>query len=230
MTKKKRKTTCYTADLVFEKMTFSQFAITCPWCGTNHQEFQSNCKNCGGPLPAPSQVAATAARRKLVMPPAPPREIASSFAWRWLLTDGWTIGGLVITIVGGSFSVTGAGLTVGIITAFVGIPFLLLGLVMLAGGLAVLVWRYDLAQKAMNVLRHGLSTKGEITSLEPNYSVRINGRTPWTIGYKFSLDGNEYEGNVSTLNNPSADLAPGNPAAVLYLPDAPQYNGLYPHP
>lgn len=204
--------------------------IICPWCGTNHLEFQSNCKNCGGPLPAPAEVASTGTRRKLVMPPAPPREISSSFAWRWLLTDGWTIAAIVFTIVGGSFSISGAGLTVGIVTAFVGIPFLILGFVMLAGGFAVLIWRYELAQKALNVLRHGLSTRGEITSLEPNYNVRINGRTPWTIGYKFSLDSSDYEGRVTTLNDPSVDLAPGNPAVVLYLPDSPQYNGLYPHP
>jgi hypothetical protein len=204
--------------------------ITCPWCGTNHLEFQSNCKNCGGPLPAPSEVVKGDARRKLVMPPEPPREIASSFAWRWLLTDGWTITAFVLVIVGGSFSVSGAGLTVGIITAFIGIPFLILGIAILAGGLAVLVWRYDLAQKALKVLREGLATRGEITSLEPNYNVRINGRTPWTIGYKFSLDGNDYEGKVTSLNDPSVEMAPGNPAVVLYLADAPQFNGLYPHP
>lgn len=204
--------------------------ITCPWCGTNHLEFQSNCKNCGGPLPAPSEVAKGDARRKLVMPLEPPREISSSFAWRWLLTDGWTIASFVFVIVGGSFSISGAGLTLGIITAFVGIPFLIFGIAMLAGGLAVLIWRYDLAQKALNVLRHGLATRGEITALEPNYNVRINGRTPWTIGYKFTLDGNDYAGKVTTLNNPSVEMAPGNPAVVLYLADAPQFNGLYPHP
>jgi hypothetical protein len=204
--------------------------ITCPWCGTNHLEFQSNCKNCGGPLPAPAVVAANETRRKLVMPPEPPREISNSFAWRWLLTDGWTIAALVFTLLGGIFSITGAGLTVGIITAFVGIPFLLFGLLMLFGGIGVLAWRYDQAQKALNVLRHGLATRGEITSLEPNYNVRINGRTPWNIGYKFTLDETDYAGNVTTLNNPSTDLAPGSPAAVLYLPDAPQFNGLYPHP
>jgi len=204
--------------------------IICPWCGINHLEFQSNCKNCGGPLPALSVVAATDARRKLLMPPEPPRDMSSSFAWRWLLTDGWTIAAFVFVIVGGSFSISGVGLTAGIITAFVGIPFLLFGLAMLFGGVGVLAWRYDQAQKTLNVLRHGLATRGEITSLEPNYNVRINGRTPWNIGYKFTLDENDYEGKVTTLKNPNADLTPGNPAVVLYLQDAPEYNGLYPHP
>lgn len=170
------------------------------------------------------------ARRKLVMPPPPPREIAGSFAWRWLATDGWTIAAFVFIILGGSFSLTGVGLTAGIVTAFVGIPFLLLGLVFLGGGVGVMFWRYRMAQNALNVLRHGQATRGEITTLEQNYNVRVNGRNPWTIGYKFSLDGKEYEGKVSTLNNPPMYLAPGSPTAILYLPDAPEYNGLYPHP
>lgn len=204
--------------------------ITCPWCGTNHLEFQSNCKNCGGTLPAPAQVAAAASRRKMVMPPSPPRQIASGFAWRWLLTDGWTIASFVFVILGGSFSLTGAGLIAGIITAFVGIPLLLLGLVFLGGALGVFYWRYTESHKLLNVLRHGLATRGEITSLDQNYNVRINGRSPWNIAYKFSLDGKEYTGKVATLNNPDALLAPGNAAVILFLPDEPQYNSLYPHP
>ena len=204
--------------------------ITCPYCGTKHLEFQSNCKNCGAPLPGPGELAVDAARRKLAMPPAPPREIASSFAWRWLLTDGWSIAAFVFVIVGGSFSLTGVGLIAGIITAIVGIPLLLIGLVFLGGGVGVFYWRYTEAQKALNVLRHGLATRGEITALDQNYNMRVNGRNPWTIRYKFSIDGKDYEGKVTTLNNPDALLAPGNPAVILYLREEPEYNGLFPHP
>jgi hypothetical protein len=204
--------------------------ITCPYCGTNHREFQSNCKNCGAPLPSPAELAVDTARRKLVMPPAPPREISSSFAWRWILTDGWSIASFVFVILGGTFSLAGVGLIAGIITAIVGIPFLLLGLVILGAGIGVFYWRYTEAQKALNVLRHGLAARGEITALEQNYSVRVNGRNPWSIGYKFSVDGKDYEGKVTTLNDPGTHLAPGSPAVILYLPDSPEYNGLFPHP
>jgi len=147
--------------------------ITCPYCGTKHLEFQSNCKNCGAPLPGPGELAVDAARRKLAMPPAPPREIASSFAWRWLLTDGWSIAAFVFVIVGGSFSLTGVGLIAGIITAIVGIPLLLIGLVFLGGGVGVFYWRYTEAQKALNVLRHGLATRGEITAETATITVRF---------------------------------------------------------
>jgi hypothetical protein len=202
--------------------------ITCPYCGTNHLAFQSNCKNCGAPLPAPEELAKREANRKLVTPPPPPREISGSFAWRWLLSDGWSIVALVFTILGGSFTITGLGLIAGIITAIIGIPFALLGIAFLGGGIGVGIWRYQLAQNALNVLRHGQSTRGEITSVEPNYNVRVNGRHPWTIDYRFTLDGKEYTGTVTTLNTPQ--LEPGNPTAILYLSDDPKFNGIYPHP
>jgi hypothetical protein len=210
-------------------------AIVCPWCGTNYTVFQSNCRNCGGTIPAPTEtVAARPAKRakpgELQFPAPPPREVAPNYVWKLFAQDGWVISGGIFALIGGIFTVTGAGLTVGIITAFVGLPFMALGLLFLGGGGGVLYWRYQLAQKAANVLRLGQATQGEITALEPNYSVRINGRTPWTIRYTFSLDGTSYEGSHSTLNDPSWTLQPGTPAVVLYLPDKPESNQLYPHP
>lgn len=206
--------------------------ITCPWCGTNYTVFQSNCKNCGGVLPAPAQVVAIAERKqfKQQMPPPPPREISNSYVWRLLAQDGWVISSAVFVMLGVIFSMVGGGLTLGVITAFVGLPFLGMGLLFLGGGLAILYWRYQTAQTSVNVLKHGRAKEGEITSLVPNYSVRINGRTPWAVNYKFSLDGKEYEGKVSTLNDPSFFLQPGDSAVILYLPDKPESNQIYPHP
>ncbi len=204
--------------------------ITCPYCGTSYTSFQSNCSRCGAPLPAPSQLAAAAARRKLQMPPDPPREISSSYAWKLMLTDGWAIAAFVLLIIGLTFTLTGGGLTLGIVTAVVGLPFLCLGLGFLGGGGYLFFWRFQLAQDQLGVLRHGQSTVGEITEVHENVNVTVNGYHPWDISYKFELDGQEYTGSVSTLNAPSEALRPGNKAAVLYLPDKPQHNGLYPHP
>ncbi|MCW5877152.1 MAG: hypothetical protein KIS85_09790 [Anaerolineales bacterium] len=204
--------------------------VTCPWCGTNHPEFQSNCKNCGAPLPTPQQQAAERARSALPQPPPPPREMSSRFIWRWMMTDGWTIGGFVLLMFGISLAPAGLGLIAGLITAFVGIPLFFIGLVILAGGMGVFYWRYTLAQKLLNVLRHGRSTTGEITQVQQNHSVQINGRSPWNIDYVFKLDGKSYGGTVITLNTPDEHLKKGSPAVVLYLPEEPEYNGLYPHP
>lgn len=218
--------------------------ITCPWCGTNYTEFHPNCKNCGGVLPAPSEFAKTLAvvekakrspesfRRSLKdrFPDAPPRTISANYLWRLMLADPWTVAALIFTFIGGIFSITGAGLTIGIITAFVGLPFLALGLLFLMGGVGVLVWRYQIAEKRVKVLKEGIAIEGEIIDLIDNPSVRVNGRIPWKITYIFNLDGEEYSGTVSTLNPPGTHLAPGTPAVILYLKENPLFNGLYPHP
>jgi hypothetical protein len=84
--------------------------------------------------------------------------------------------------------------------------------------------------KTVEVLRNGFPTKGEILSTEMNYNVQVNGRNPWTIHYAFMLDGEEYQGKVTTLNVPGLGLQPGRKTSVLYLKDAPQHNVIYPHP
>jgi hypothetical protein len=71
---------------------------------------------------------------------------------------------------------------------------------------------------------------GEITELDMNENVRVNGRNPWTITYRYTVDGTEYEGSLSTLNIPGTELAPGNPITVLYLDENPEISGLFPRP
>ena len=125
---------------------------------------------------------------------------------------------------------TGAGLTIGIITAFVGIPFLLLGLAFLGAGVWVFIWRYQEMQKVVNVLREGVATSGQIVEVEENYSVAINGRHPWLIRYEFQANGQSQEGKVTTLNQPGQQLQAGKGVRVLYLPTDPKWNSIYPHP
>ena len=206
--------------------------ITCPWCGTNYLAFQSNCKNCGGPLPAPRDQAApfAAGDDRLPDPPPPPRIVADSYAWRLMFTDGWGVAGLVFTLLGSIFTLLGAALTAGIITAIVGLPFLAIGLAFLVVGSRLLSSRYKGAQQTIGVLRFGQAAAGTIAGVEENLNVRVNSRHPWNITYQFRVQGQQYQGRVSTLNPPGPDLQPGRAACVLYLPEAPQHNSLYPHP
>lgn len=204
--------------------------IICPWCGTNYAAFQPNCKNCGGPMRLPEPPAISEAEPDLIMPPPPPRPIADSYVWKLMSADGMSIAGFVFALVGGIFFFVGGMLTLGIITAVVGIPFALLGLVSGAGGLALLRNRYDEMQKLVNVLRHGQPARGQIVSAEANASVTVNGCNPWNIAYRFQVNGREYTGQISTLNVPGPELQPGRPATILYLPESPEVNALYPHP
>jgi len=204
--------------------------ITCPWCGTTHLTFQSNCSNCGGPLPAPDGASTPEAGDDLLTPPLAPRPIPNQYAWRLVFQTGGGIVGLVFGLLGFVFSVVGAGLTLAIITAFLGIPFLILGLAFLVIGAGLFLSRYQNALKVVHVLQEGQARRGQITAVEQNDHVRINGRYPWVIHYQFQLDGQLQAGQVSTLNPPGDKYQAGKAVWVLYLPEAPRWNSIYPHP
>ena len=205
--------------------------ITCPWCGTNYLTFQPNCKNCGGPLqPASSEIPPADPSEALHAPPLAPRPISDRYAWRLLFSDGWWIAALVFGIIGVVFSLVGAGLSLGRITAFIGIPFLILGLGFLGAAAWVFLWRYQKARKIVSVLREGDATRGQIVEVRQDYSVRVNGRSPWVIRYQFQANGQAYESTVRTFNQPGEQLQAGKAAYVLYLPSAPNWSSIYPHP
>lgn len=207
--------------------------VICPWCGTNYAEFQSNCKNCGGPIPyqPPVAVAPQRAEMTLTPPPPAPRPISDSYARRLMLTDGGAIAGLVLTIIGGMFTLIGAVMTILLVTAFIGIIFLPLGLLQLGIGLFLLYWRYNEKKKIVEVLRDGQAIIGQITSVREDYSVSINNRHPWIIEYEFRPNGGlQSYGKLTTLNAPGPNLQTGCETYVLYMPQTPSQNTLYPHP
>jgi len=198
--------------------------ITCPWCGTNYPVFQTNCKNCGGPLPFAEETPAVT----IPAPPPAPRNLPGNYVWRMLPTDGWSILAFVFTLLGGIFTVVGFALTVSIVTAFVGIPFLFIGLPFLGAGIAVAAWRYRQAQQVLQVLRIGEAVLGQITDTSERTYITINERHPWTISYRFQIDGSEYIGAATTLRTPDWRHQPGQAVWVLYLPDNPMQNTIYP--
>ena len=205
--------------------------ITCPWCGTTYVNFQSTCSRCGGPMDAAhSKYQNAEADGRVLMPPPPPREIAENYHWKLLLADGWTIAAGIFILIGGIFFIVGVPLTIGIVTAFVGLPFALMGLGFLAGGGYVFYWRYNEALKTARILKFGLAMLGQVTGVSENYSVQVNGRNPWRIDYQFTLNGQEYQKSLTTLNPPGPRVQPRREICVLHLPDAPEYNTLYPHP
>ena len=84
--------------------------------------------------------------------------------------------------------------------------------------------------QVVNVLRDGQATQGQIVEAQENYSVTVNGRHPWVIRYEFQANGQSHIGQVTTFNQLEQRLQAGRTAYVLYLPDAPKWNSIYPHP
>ncbi len=202
--------------------------VTCPWCGTSYAAFQSNCSRCGGPIQPPEVI--QAAGESPLAPPAAPRPISDSYALKLMRSDGAAIAASVFLLLGIIFAPLGFALTLGIVTAFVGLPFLLLGLIFLAVSVAVLGWRYRLSQQQVQVLKWGEATLGEVTNVQENYSVEVNGRHPWSIDYGYEVNGQTYQGKVTTLKQPGSSLQPGRRVYVLYMGDNPTLSSLYPHP
>jgi hypothetical protein len=207
--------------------------ITCPWCGTSYAAFQSTCQKCGGPIPAPppaAQLRLEAVQVSIAPPPPAPRPISDSYVWKLLISDGVAIAAMVFLLLGVIFAITGIPLTLMVVTAFVGLPFAGLSVLFLAAGGFLFNQKYQKARTTMKVLRAGQAVPGQITSVDMNYNVQVNGRNPWTIQYAFQVAGNQFDGQVTTLKPPGPLLQPGSSAYVLYLPEDPGSNSLYPHP
>lgn len=202
--------------------------ITCPWCGTNYTSFQPNCDNCGGTLPLPGPAEATAPH--LRVPPPAPRQVPRNYVGRLLLVDGAAIVGGIFLLLGLIFGLVGLVLTITIVAAFVGLPFLGLGIVFSLVAVPLLVWRAQAAQRTAEVLRAGEPVLGQIVSVQQNYHVRVNGRYPWSIVYRFAVMGREYEGKASTLSQPDLSQQAGQPVYVLYARGNPEQSTIYPHP
>lgn len=203
--------------------------ITCPWCGTTYLRFQSNCNNCGGPLARLAESEMQQAQ-EIPLPPPAPRPVSDRFVWRLLISDGWAIGSGIFLLLGLIFCVVGFALTLGIVTAFVGIPFLMLGLLFAGLGGAGFASRYNQARQTVLVLQQGEPIRGQLVSVERNDNVAVNDRNPWVLRYRFAVGGQEFHGTVTTLNDPDPVLRAGAPVCVLYTPTDPHQNTLYPHP
>ncbi len=209
--------------------------ITCPWCGTNYETFQSNCNNCGGPLPHPVPHPTPATDQspapppvETLEPPPPPRSFRSSYLWRQVMTDAGAIVGAVFAFIGILFGCIGVAMIISLVGAVIGVVFAGLGGIFALIGIPLVVWRYNEAQQTLNVLRIGQATLGEVTDVYENLNVEVNGRHPWTIAYRFEVEGWTHDGKTRTLRTPGLTHQPGQPVHVLYLPSNPDRNTIYP--
>lgn len=204
--------------------------ITCRYCGTSYKTHQPSCQKCGGALALPEARPDERTRERIAPPPPAPRHLPGNYVWRILSSDGWAIAGGVFLFMGAIFGAVGIGLTLGIITAFVGLPFAGLGILMLAAGGGLLAWRFQEAQRTIEVLKAGEAVLGQMVAVYQNLNVRVNGRHPWTAEYRYVVAGRPYEGKVVTLVRPDLRLQAGEEVYVLYQPGEPGQSTIYPHP
>jgi hypothetical protein len=167
---------------------------------------------------------------EITAPPPPPRDVPRSYYRRTLSADPGAITGGIFLLMGAIFGVVGFGLTIAVVTAFVGVPFLGLGILFLGSGIGLLIWCYQKARQMEQILRGGDTTLGEITDVYPNMHVQVNGRHPWTVQYRYEVAGQRYEGKMTTLIRPDLRQQPGKRVYVLYSSGENTNSTLYPYP
>lgn len=164
------------------------------------------------------------------IPPPPPRPLASNFVMRLLLIDAWAIATFVILLLGLPFVLLELGLALVSVTAPIGTMFLGIGLLFIMGGVALLFWRYQKAAQKARAYHTGEAVEGKFVQLEKIMYIRALNRRPWKIQYQFHVDGQMVTGEARTWAQPGDALQPGQHAYVLYLPQEPEANALYPNP
>ncbi|MEW5872712.1 MAG: hypothetical protein AB1894_25865 [Chloroflexota bacterium] len=210
--------------------------IACDYCGTRYKEFQSNCSNCGAPLPEAAPPAPVRAEQKAAKPaelppppPAAPRPVADFYAWKLLFNDRefyaagtlllMSVCLLALPVIKTAAKETGAS----------GALFFVVGLLLLFSG-SWLAMRYRKMRSILLVLRQGEAVRGQITKVVSEPFMEGSEAKVWVIHYLFYHNGRRLAGKVSTTTPPSKRLQPGQLTWVLYRPEAPGENALYPHP
>ncbi len=163
------------------------------------------------------------------VPPPAPRALPKGYA-RNLMFSGNPLG-----LVGGIFFAVG--LLLGVIFPTIGIATGL-WLMLLIGGFLALIFTtlggtmlYVVYQAGMNKVRpykDGVAVLGEVGNVYKNPLVNVNGRNPYTVEYLFRADGRPFEGQMDTWSSAVIDLEKGQPLHVLYLPEDPLQNVIYP--
>lgn len=167
----------------------------------------------------------------LSRPPNPPREVSRRYVISQFTTNVWFIVGMVFAFIGCTF--TGVGIPFLFTTSnelgIGGIIFSLVGLGFLIPGVIILFRRIRQARRLLFVIREGRDRLGDVVSAGYNTSVTINNRHPYRIKYTFRPLGGEVEGTYQTMDHRAGEVAAGSQVYILYDPDEPEYNTLYPH-
>lgn len=202
--------------------------ITCPWCGTNYLEFQSNCSNCGGILPVPEKrTTKTGIEIQIPSPPLAPREVPKGYLWQVMKSEVTPLIGGIFAPLGMVFGVIGCVLL--FVFLPVGLPFTLIGVVFTSIGIPLFIVGYNKAQQTVQVLQNGETAEGEIIDVYQDQTLSVNGRHPWVVEYEFTIQDEVYVSKMRSLERRLPDhLQVDAPAYVLFSPDDPKVNTLFP--
>lgn len=159
-------------------------------------------------------------------PPPPPRPIPRGFFKKRMFANISGILAIVFLCLGLPFIIVGMVLGTAVMRSM--FVFAVLGALfcLVAAGLILFVRRA--LRRIAKVISHGEFAAGKITDIQPNYSVRVNGRNPIIVRYTFLGPDGTREGEYQTLDQRITHKKPGNTIHVLYDPSHPDRNLPYP--
>jgi hypothetical protein len=179
--------------------------LECPWCKTfNKVIHETNCKNCGGPLPAiPHGDSGLDAGKP---PGPPPRKIPAVYVKKLKYKNVHFLIGIIFLV---PFIWT--------------IIFPIIGFFLLRHGLKV-------ANKKLEALEKGVKTEGILTDIYKDTSQSVNGRHPWKIEYEFKTRNGELISAKKTgaWNSNNRYRKPNDKLWVVYLTEDPSVSAIWP--
>ncbi|TLD69818.1 hypothetical protein FEM03_15965 [Phragmitibacter flavus] len=188
--------------------------ITCGWCSTHYQHWQNRCDSCGGPMPPMPGMAIGAP------PPPAPRSVPSGFPLRVLLTNN------IASIIGAI--IFGAG-------AFMTLMFLVAGNwgalfpgLFALGGFLVLRFGIKQGRSTLHAFRDGIAVEGKVHQVSKDTTTTVNGEHPWKLVYHFRVADHLHQGVLISFDSTLSKRVSGQPLWVLYVPENPEKNTLYP--
>ena len=187
---------------------------TCPWCSTHYINWQSQCKSCGGRMPPPPGMELGPP------PPSVPRELPKNYAFRVRWANN------IATLVGGMFTFVGFVLFLPMAVNLLWAA--LLPLLFLIGGLSIFLHGWRSASAKLRAFRYGEAAQGKIASIGKDTSQSVNGRHPWRLVYHFTVGDQLQEGILTSFDSTIGQRSSGQPLWVLYVPEDPSKNAIYP--
>ncbi len=125
--------------------------------------------------------------------------------------------GLVLSILGTVFTTTGLVLAALVRPHVIGVVFLCVGVGVLAVGSVLVMCRRAVLRWRARLQEQGLEARGTVTEVVQNPFVRVNGRHPWVVRYRYDVQGRTCHGSEAMME-PDPEYRAGATVVVMVDP------------
>ena len=179
--------------------------LECPWCKTVNKVIdETNCKNCGGPLPAIAHNNEGLDKGKA--PGNPPRNIPNVYIKKLKYRNIYFILGFFFTV-----------------PFFWTVIFPIIGIFMMRHGLKS-------ANQKLAALEKGIKAEGVLMEIYKDTSTTVNGKHPWKLEYEFKTQSGKlvYATKTGAWNSNNRYRKINDRLWIVYLSENPEISAIWP--